>query len=293
MPTTAGQNQSASETINILYVVLHGLISLVDSGKNGFKAYILDMGDEHEYLYGNWLVEDTIPLRSKGQAPLRAALQGVSAGKAKLDTKFNLVVAIKNLPGDNDPSLRAVIDLPRPKTIHHFISGSIASYAITGSTSAIGMIVDEPGQVSGVRVLEYEFEEQGKVILVPDLGTPLWSCPQLASVKDRNIAVLHVYNEPGDPLPNARAHSIAEFNQSAAFLGVQIALAKAAQMLLPAQGQISIPGLLPGETAALDQRKTRVINMVRDDRTKTPAIDDPGGGGTGGQICSAVNGLVS
>src|SRR5258708_7968312 len=68
---------------NILYVVLHGLITLVDVGRDGFLAYLLYRDDEHVYLYGDWLFEKEIPQPSLGLWPLEATLTNVIAFPAK------------------------------------------------------------------------------------------------------------------------------------------------------------------------------------------------------------------
>jgi len=47
----------ADTTENVLYVILHGLISLVDVGDAGFNAYMFDMGTDHRYLYGTFRIE--------------------------------------------------------------------------------------------------------------------------------------------------------------------------------------------------------------------------------------------
>ena len=69
---------------NVLYVVLHGLITLIDVKRKGFIAHVLDIGDDHKYLLGEWLQEQDIPERKRGTAPLRATLINVKKGRGKL-----------------------------------------------------------------------------------------------------------------------------------------------------------------------------------------------------------------
>src|ERR1051325_10135249 len=123
---------------NILFVVMHGFISLVDTGgkEDAFLAYILDMGDEHAYLYGDWLYEEEFPVRMPGQLPLVLELQGVDSYpsndkdknakiKNTLDTTVNVVVEVAEVPYLDDPVILAVIHLPRPRAIYYAISGDI------------------------------------------------------------------------------------------------------------------------------------------------------------------------
>src|SRR4029077_20057404 len=93
--------------VQVLYVVLHGLISLVDIG-TGFLAFALDMQDQHRYLFGNWLTEDEIPARSTGSQPLTAELVGVDAGNKRLDSDQNVIVEIDKVPDPDHQDVRAV-----------------------------------------------------------------------------------------------------------------------------------------------------------------------------------------
>src|SRR5229473_5533224 len=85
---------------NTLYVVLHGLISLIDIGADGFIAYVVDIGAEHKYLYGNWLTESDIPKKEEGGPPLYATLLGVEKGHSDIDCKKNAVLKVSRLPDE-------------------------------------------------------------------------------------------------------------------------------------------------------------------------------------------------
>ena len=91
---------------NILFVVMHGFISLVDTGgkEDAFLAYVLDMGDEHAYLYGDWLYEE-VSSPIAGTIALVLELQGVDSypsnekdknakNKNTLDTTVNVRVEV-------------------------------------------------------------------------------------------------------------------------------------------------------------------------------------------------------
>jgi len=290
MPTNGVHNQNNGQGTNILYVVLHGLISLVQVNNSGFLAHLIEMGDEHQYLYGNWLLEEEVPRRGNGQMPLVAQLSGVDPGTQGLDPNFNLVVHVSPIPADTDPRVRAVIRLPLPRDIHYFISGTVSPGVITGPASSVTKIVGQPDQLSGVRVFEYTFQDQGKVLLAAEDGTTLWSCPPLAVLPDRNVAVLHIYDEPGKTLPANSDHNVREFNESTGFLGVPLQLTKTVQALTGLPGQNAIPGLFPGETATLDMRAVFVLDQLmnhRPQKLSSPKVT--GGPGSGGQVCSGGN----
>lgn len=302
MPTMSlDTNIPAITPTNVLYVVLHGLISLVDIGSDGFIAYLLDMKDEHVYMYGDWLTEQGIPTRGKGQRPLLASLQGVDAatrnqGTNTIDPTMNVVVQVPKAPPIIDPRVRAVLNLPRPQNIHYCISGTLLPNSLKGTTGSIVNLVATPPQLSGIRIFEYSFADASKVQLSSDDGTnKLWTCPVprlLAPVDNKNIAVLHVYDEPKERFPDedtATKHNQDEFNLSFAFLGVPLELVKVAQDVIPAG---HIPGLHPGELDSLDQREVFVLNIMFKVRCgQDPQPDKKTTGG--GQVCSPAHAIVS
>src|ERR1051326_3921475 len=106
---------------NILYVAFHGLITLIDTKENGFRAHLLEIGDVHKYLLGNWLEDADIPMRKKGADPLSATLDNVDTGTAQLDPNLNAVFKLDALPNDTEKDVRAVLRLPRPRKIHNFV----------------------------------------------------------------------------------------------------------------------------------------------------------------------------
>src|SRR5689334_16860490 len=182
---TNSGSEGSDKRENILYVVLHGAICLVDVGASGFKAYLIDMGDEHAYLYGDWLFEKLIPQKAKGQWPLEANLEGVDSspkviGQNTLDPNENVIVNISAPPSEPYPNNRALIYLPRPRKIYNFVSGKLAANSILGTKDDIKKIEGNPVDVSGIRVFEYTFTDKDKVALFDDTedGIALWTPPE-------------------------------------------------------------------------------------------------------------------
>jgi len=279
---------------------MHGLISLVDVGAEGFIAYLWDMRDEHVYLYGEWLVEEGVPERGKGQRPLVASLLNVDSsllnpGDNNIDPRINVVVTVSQAPQLTNPDVRAVLNLPRPRKIHYCISGDLANDSLAGPANSIGSVIGKPAQLSGIRIFEYTFSDPDKVTLTSDDGIVLWNCPEsrlLVPVDNRNIAVLHFYDEPAESFPDedtAQKHNQEEFNLSFKFLGVQLELVKQPGPILPVP---LIPGLLPGEVDSLDQREIFALEAMFRARTGNNAPASKKGGNGGGQVCSPAHAVV-
>jgi hypothetical protein len=231
---------------HLLYLVLHGLISLVDVGDDGFIAYALEIGTAHRYLYGNWLTEQEIPVRPQGGQPLIAELTGVDSGEETLNTNFNVVVQVDKAPDVDHDDVRAVFKLPRPSKIHHFVAGTLAN-ALQGTLKPIA---GKPVALSGIRIFEYTFQDSGDVHLTQASGTePLWMCPGAVRAKGQTlkVAVLHIYDQPGEDMLDHTQHTLDEFKKSAAFLGTDITLSNA---VIAGPQTSSLPGLLPAETTS-------------------------------------------
>lgn len=295
-----------------LYVVFHGLVCLVDVGLDGFIAHFIEIGDEHDYLYGNWLVEKEIPPRAEGQDPFRAHLVGIDPGFANLDYTLNAVVPIAKPPVDTHASVRAVINLPRPRAIYQALSGPVTEGMFSDVTKLINQT--PPRRVAAIRVFEYTFpfdhdsagNEINKVALIGRDGTPLWTCPDLAEIKLSGdghrlppcsspievagllkVAVLHFFDEPGDDPDDPDTHNIKEFGMSTSFLGVQLSLNAAAKV--DDKERPNIPGLLPGETEPLSVREDSVLHLLLAARE---GKDGKRTGGTSGTVCNGSNAQV-
>jgi hypothetical protein len=214
--------------------------------------------------------------------------------------------------------VRAAIGLPRPRKIHHFILGDLAPGALAGDT---GSLVEVPTQISGIRVFEYGFSNSSQVRLQAGPNNVLWQCPKPAPVLNTSVAVLHIYNEPGEEMPHQQAadHNLQEFNRTLSYLGAKLTLKVPGKVR--SQNSISLPdGLLFDEVAALDRRHCFAVKLIHDLRQvinfnteielskseKTlisenfrklltelfGIIRGGGGGGTGSQVCGGANALV-
>lgn len=291
---------------NVLYVILHGLISLVEISGGGFDAYMIDMGADHRYLFGTWLLEKEIPQRNEdiGQDPLVFMLDSVNAATPTpdntLNPDLNLIIGLnkeQHLP-PNLPRVRAVAHLPRPRKIYYFLCGSVAPGSITGD--GVKKLVKVPSTISGVRVFEYTFADGVRPQLLagnPATSTAAWTCPDdLAMVGDRQVATLHFYDEPGVILGQLRgqAHNSDEFSQSSAILGAQLNLSKATAAARPLppvnQTDIGTLGILEEEIDPLGLRNELLLDFQFKERT---GQERPGSrvGTGGGPICGGANAL--
>ncbi|HEV3041296.1 MAG TPA: hypothetical protein VHA33_26265 [Candidatus Angelobacter sp.] len=296
-----------------LYVVLHGLICLVDDGDQ-FVAYLPDLKEQHKYLYGDWLVEDEIPPRAPGQEPFTAELHGVYSGRAHLDPNENPVMKIAGYPADTYTDIRAQITLPRPRCIHHFLCGEVAADAFSRVDEFVGG--KAPNRVCAIRVFEYSFpshldendDDINNVRLEGVDGTAIWTCPDLAEViiekndketpvgpflrvcmedtRTLKVAVLHIFNEPDHDLKQgSEKHNIEEFALTSKFLGAKTQLRHAP--LIDGDDSDLPPGLLEGEVDPLSVRHQTVLLLLLANRTGVPS---EGVGGGSGPACMGANG---
>lgn len=294
---------------NVLYVILHGLISLVEISNGGFDAYMIDMGTDHRYLFGSWLLESDIPARNEdtGQDPLVFTLDSVDTAAPTADNTLNpdlnLIISVNKPLPPNLPRVRAVAHLPRPRKIYYFICGKITPGTITGE---VNKLVQVPTGISGVRVFEYTFADGVKPQLFA--GNPpqppqkaVWTCPDdLAQVGNRQVATLHFYDEPGMILDPgvAQTHNRDEFTQSAEILGAKISLAKDPGAALPippiTQTDIHTLGVLQEEIAPLGGRPRVLLGFQFGKRTGGQPLPQPRdtSAGGGGPICGGGNARV-
>jgi hypothetical protein len=295
------KNPDNKPLIDTLFVFLHGLITLVDVNKLGFLAYMLDVGEDHRYLCGNWLLErevkanppqsypilmDEVKASPPQPYPTRMQLVGVHAGHAKLDEGLNFIVKLSAQPNSPEIPLRAVITLPRPRKIYYYNQGLMHKECCGGTTSRFSKY---PTVVSGLRVFEYRFDDYREVALVNEHGRCIWECAKPAPSGRKNVATVHIYDEPQEGLSGD--HNLREFNLSLKFLGVtDIELRDSS-----AERQINdlvLPGVLAGETSTLDERDPAVVRMLfQARRHKIFDFSDAGGAG-GTQVCGGVNGAM-
>ena len=296
---------------NVLYVVLHGLVCLIDDNRYTFIADLVDMGNEHEYLCGDFLFEYPI------QSGAELALEGVNKREPQipknnmLDPQLNAVVKLNDGEPDLDNYYHSRIYLPRPAKIHYYILGNLDPKSLDDSKKEL---VATPKQISGIRVFQYSFGYYKDVRVVTKSGETFWNCPEPVLVNDSSTGksvravVLHIYNEPGDILPYAGKHNKDEFNFTLAYLGAQLRLTTPAMTLEP---NLKPPlGIIEEELHSLDVRQEMIQKLAMilrprghaalsanvklnfaPDRLKQDADKDAAGGGGGTQVCGGANGL--
>jgi hypothetical protein len=293
---------------NVLYVIFHGLISLVDIGNDGFNAYLVQM-PPHRYLFGKWLVESDFLEQSNLPTPLILTLSSVIGGVKDpannvLNPNLNLVIKLGAPPPIKLPGARAVVRLPRPRRIYYYTCGAVLdNTTIQGDTSKLVVPNTPPTIISETRVFEYSFLDSPKPQLLagdPPSGPSLWDPDVLAEVGNRKVATLHFYNEPDTFDSNtAEDHARAEFLLSTALLGVPLTLTKASPRsdLEPpgsTQPKLKDLGILEPEVTPLDGRGEALLGLqflVRCGKPRPPQSDDDFGGG-GGPICGGGNAQV-
>jgi hypothetical protein len=259
---------------HILYVIMHGLICLVDEGPGGgFIAYLNDMGSEHKYFCGDFLAEKEIPVTGTGYAQyLELVNVAGNINGNTLDPSQNAVVNLPYAP-ESTANIRAAIGLPRPLDICHFIQGTLAPKAFAGN---IKRLVKPPQTITGIRVFQYSFSDYHCVRLQDGPHNIIWECPKPVCIKDKDgnplhIAVLHIYNEPLEEMPHPQAaeHNLREFNQTLSYLG-------APDLQLKIPGHVITPSstsphpllaVLPEEVSALDHRHAYIVSLIPHFRT--------------------------
>lgn len=293
----------ADTTENVLYVIFHGLISLIDIGDAGFNAYMFDMRTDHRYLFGSWLIEiDSLEQNSSSQDPVVLTLDSVdAAARTKdntLDPDLNLVIKLDAPLPTKLPGARAVIQVPRPRKIYYYTCGD-AQRIIDGDKSRL-VNGDYPSTISETRVFEYTFKGSPSPRLLagdppPAGSSSVWPFPKdLAPVGFRQVATLHFYNEPDVFNPNtAEEHARAEFLLSTAILGVPMKLTAPSQGDVPppaGQPDLRALGILQQEVTPLDGRNDALLDFQYLARTGQPRPNTTGGGG--GPICGGGNAQV-
>jgi hypothetical protein len=293
---------------NVLYVVLHGLICLIDDNRDTFIADLIDMGDDHKYLCGDFLFEDPI------QSGLTLKLDGVNkpepiSSDNQLDPMLNAVVKLQHEP-DLDNYYQSRITLPRPAKIHYYIKVDLTPGSLPDAKNEL---VKPPATISGIRVFEYFFVDYKGIHVVTESGEMFWDCPEPVTVTDKatgksvNAAVLHIYNEPADILLYAGKHNKDEFNFTLAYLGAQLRLSTPAMTLVPNPDPPL--GIIPEELHSLDLRQEMIPKLSKTLRQLGHAVElanfkldfapdklkqdaDVFGGGGGTQVCGGANGLI-
>jgi len=283
---------------NRLYVVLHGLICLVEDPAKDFTGYLIDRGNEHVYMAGNFGKEKTIPNKDKDKniPPRVLTLKNVTPGAKALNPTLNAVLK-KAVPTSGQVFEQSSIVLPHPADILHFVCGAVIN-GLTLIDPDIELQKGPPFVISGTRVFQYTFDDFNKVQLLDQDGSVFWQCPQPTPVDNLAVAVLEVYNEPPHDMgSSAAAHNKKEFNDSLLFMQ-----AKKVELVIPGLFPLDVdslpPGLTEDQVCSLDVRPLVTANLNTEPAKQTHEIrfilrygNNKGGGG-GTQVCGGANGIL-
>jgi hypothetical protein len=270
---------------DLLYVVTHGLISLVRKKDGSFDALMISMED-HRYLAGTWLNEPTIAdgeFTLTGVSDDATGMPPAVVRPPELDPTRNVVVHVAAAPGLSE-DVRTIIHLPRPIAVHSYYKGDIST-RITGPKAAVAAVSKT---LSGVQVLVYSIPNlRGDP---PMLGEHPW-IPVPGRLKSPlpGLAVLHLFNEPPETFlqisdNDQDDHNVNEFKKSAVLLGSQLELSSPAAAIT-SMAETLLPGLLHLELQPLVFRED-VANSVADDLSNRSGS----GAGTDPATCNPAHG---
>ena len=268
---------------NRFYVAFHGLVTLVEGPGDEFHAYALNIGGDHQYQLGNWLLETDLP---RG---FRAVLRGVSASpKAagnSLDATLTPTILVPAPPPANDKRIWASLTLPRPRKIHYLRLGDAV-------VSNPAKLISPATKVCGLTVFEY-------AVTAPFASIELTSSDGLKSYwkntsfttfpNQAKVATLHLIDSPPAQAVSA-THSQDEFNLSTDLLGEPTILLTANPTDLLQQPDLP-DGLSALELTPLKVRPALVDRLVDFVRTARFSGSQPLNGGCE-SCCSAANGRV-
>jgi hypothetical protein len=250
----------------LLYVVTHGLISLVRKKDGSFDALMISM-EGHRFLAGTWLNERPI---AEGEFDLTGVGDDATAlpsdfppGAPQLDRTRNVVLPVKQVPGLG-PDVRTIIHLPKPIAVHSYFKGDISG-SLTGNKTALAAVSKT---LSGVQVLVYsmtDFDNAPPALTARASMEPHSWSPVPGRISDPPVAVLHLFNEPPADFvelaseEDQQDHNVKEFNKSTALLGANLTLTQ--QAVAESKDEEPIPGLLGLELRPLVFRED-VVNTV-------------------------------
>lgn len=268
---------------NRFYVAFHGLVTLVEGPGDEFHAYALNIGGDHQYRLGNWLLETGVP---RG---FNAVLRGVNgspktAGNS-LDATLTPTILIKALPDAKDERIWAMLTLPRPRKIHYLRLGDVV---ITDSDKLIAPAT----KVCGLTVFEYAVTTAfGNINLASSDGLErYWQSTSFTTFPNNaKVATLHLIDSP-PAQPVSFTHSQEEFNLSTSLLG-QPTIQLSANPIDLSQQPALPDGLSALELTSLEVRPALVDRLVDFVRTARFSGSQPLGGGCE-SCCSGANGEV-
>ncbi len=270
-------SETTTKPKRIVYVVFHGLISIVKSA-GAFRAYILSMGNEHHYRYGNWLRESDIPQGFSGEFRVG---EGPGERKGKLDpAKRPTVDLTKCQPDEKHPAIHARIEFPQPDEIKYAAPGDIKLGA--GTSDLLDATVSK---TAGTLIFVYNVLDFDECFLMSNSGSVKWSAESVTTVENVQTAALHLFSNPArDGSPT---HSFEEFHLSAQILGAK-ALRLAKRAVDSKEPELPPDGLCVEELYSLSLRDAILDRIVRKQRGEV-FLEAVGGGGCE-SCCSGSDG---
>ena len=253
---------------NTLYVVFHGLVSLIeDLEHDNFHALLLDMPD-HRMAAGHWLTEVSIRRGAKLVLPEIEVVKGT----AKLDPTQYLVIETERVnPQTYQSRVFAEITLPRPDQILPFSTVNLSAKQLLGNLPDYTI-----GAIAESTVFVYQMSD-AHVTLMDAAGNRVFRSVFAPSIRAYS---LHILNEPEGEATDQ--HSIGEFNLSTELLNSNLQLTTPA-ITLPT---VSVPpkGLDPAELLPLYLRRDSVFNRLHS------IVENEGA--SNGKTCGGGNGIV-
>ncbi len=277
------KKKSPAKTKNIVYIVFHGLTPIVENTTtHEFRAYVVSMGDEHRYLYGDWLREAGILAGFAGEFVVG---EGPTPRNATLDASKRPTIKMKKPVDETQKAIHARIALPRPDDISYGNSGCL------NLSDGHQYLVDQNvGFNAGVTVFRYNVNSFAGCYLVSESGSILWEPNSRTITKGAKyeIAALHVFSNP--PHATSDNHSLAEFNLSARVLGERAV--KISTKTVDGKPSTPPPGLCADELLSLYKREQfleSLANKARGGTSASPILRPKSGGGCE-SCCSGADG---
>jgi hypothetical protein len=252
---------------NRLFVVIHGLVSLVYSRKHrNFRALLLRRPG-HRMAAGHWLTEVSVPKN----ATLR--LTGVKKGNGALDPATNILLETKRLDEDAVRKyVYAEITLPKPKKAWSFNLMDMAGN-IRGKTPK------SSSTLAATQVFEYDMTGDFVTLQSATKGEE----PFFTSIQDPKVTAfsLHILSEP--EVESSDRHVMDEFRVSARLFGADLRLADPVGILRFRERPADFPPeFLDSERLPLYERADAVFKILHGDDG-----DDAIGGN---KVCAGTHG---
>lgn len=273
---------SENKPTRLVYVVFHGLISLVqNTTTHRFRAYIVSMGDEHRYCYGDWLREIDIPAEFTGEFFVG---DGPNCRGGALSAADRPTIKVKSVDETHE-AIHARIEFPCPDRIIYANSGSLSL-----STGHDCLVDRNVALNAGTTIFRYEVCDFEGCFLVRGNRSIKWEPDSRTTVDvggtQYEIAALHIFSNPlRDYGPN---HSVVEFNLSAQVLGERtVRISRQGR-----DGRPSTPpdGLCCAELLSLSHREYFLESLANRERGATDATYRATNGGGCESCCSGADG---